>query len=284
MGSNNADTTGAASVSGQAFGGNFSFLNVGPMASADVQRIGPGFDPALGYLAEANVLRGKGTAGWWHRTSGGANVIPAVDWSFRRTLDGRERSLLLNPEVEYSTPAGDFILAEVFFEQDKLASGYAPVPGTWLAPGSYRWTYLYSVLETSPSRPWWVSAELRTGGYYNGRRNDQTAFVAWKPSPQWEARASVGRNAISLPTGAFTVKLATLRVDHTPSTRLSESLLLQWDNVSQSLGVSARLRWLWAPGRELIFSLDRLGYTGERRTLEQQQTRAVLKLVWSFER
>ena len=92
------------------------------------------------------------------------------------------------------------------------------------------------------------------------------------------------RNAIRLPSGRFTVRMATLRLDHTPSTRMAESLLLQWDNVSQERGVSARVRWLWAADRELIFSLDRLGYTGERRDTLPGQTRAMLKLVWNLER
>lgn len=270
-------------VKGRAWGGSFNYMNTGPMASAEIQRLGAGFDPALGYLAEADVLRGSGTAGWWYRSAAGASVIPALDWSYRRTLDGAERSLLLNPEVAYTNAAGDNFMAEVFFEQDRLASGYAPVPGTWLAPGSYRWHYLYGVLETSHSRPLWLTGELRAGGYYHGQRQDQVMTLGWKPAAQWEARVGIGRNAIRLPPGQFTVKLATLRLDHTPTTRLAQSLLLQWDNVSQSLGMSARLRWQWAPGREAIFSVDRLGYTGERRTLEQQQTRALLKLVWNFE-
>ncbi|THF60252.1 hypothetical protein E6O51_14580 [Pseudothauera rhizosphaerae] len=287
MQSTNADAAAGADVTGRAWGGSLAYLNTGPMASAEFQRIGAGFDPALGYLAEANVLRGQGTAGWWHRTRDGASVIPAVDWSYRRTLDGAERTRVLNPEVAYTNAAGDTVMAEVFFEADRLASGYAPVPGTWLAPGSYRWQYLYGLLETSPSRPLWVSAELRAGGYYDGRRNDQFVTLGWKPDSRWEARVGMGRNAITLPTGRFTVKLATLRLDHAPDTRLAQSVLLQWDNVSQALGVSARLRWtdwLGAPGRELVFALDRLGYTGDRREPLPRQTRATLKLVWNLER
>ncbi len=283
----NADAVSGAEVTGQAWGGGLKYMNIGPMASAQFQRIGAGFDPALGYLAEASVLRGSGTAGWWHRTAAGADVIPALDWSYRRTFDGAERTLVLNPEVAYTSAAGDTAMAELFIEQDHLASGYAPVPSTWLGPGSYHWRYGYGLLESSHTRPVWVTAELRAGGYYDGRRNDQVATVGWKPSPLWEARVGLGRNAIRLPTGRFTVRLATLRLDHTPSTRLAQSLLLQWDNVSQTLGVSARLRWRpphWAPGRELVFALDRLGYTGEQRTLQDAQTRAMLKLVWNLER
>lgn len=282
----NMDTATGTDLTGRAWGGSVKYLNTGPMASVEFQRIGAGFNPALGYLAEANVLRGQGTAGWWHRSRDGASVIPAVDWSYRRTLDGAERTLEINPEVAYTNAAGDTAMAEVFFEEDRLASGYAPVPGTWLPPGGYRWRYLYGLLETAHSRPLWVSGELRAGGYYDGRRNDQFATIGWKPDSHWEARLGMGRNAITLPTGSFTVKLVTLRLDRTPDTRLAQSLLLQWDNVSQAVGVSARLRWtnwLGVPGRELVIALDRLGYTGAQRELLPPQTRATLKLVWNLE-
>lgn len=273
-----------ARVNGQAWGGSVNHFNVGPVFTAQYQHIGKGFDPALGYLAEDNVARGEGTVGWWHRTQDGANVIPGVDWNHRRTLDGQERSLLINPEVEYSTAAGDTVMAEVFHEQELLAGGHAPVPGTWLAPGRYNWTYLFGLIESSHSRPIWVSGQWRGGGYYDGRRNDQSMTLGWKPAPQWEARVGGSRNDITLPSGHFTVKLATLRLDHTPSTRLAQSLLLQWDNVSQSLGVSARLRWMWAPGDEVVLALDRLGYTGDQRGAQPLQTRAMLKVVWNVER
>lgn len=270
--------------SGRAWGASVKYPNVGLTGNAEVQHIDARFNPALGYLAEAGVTRGQGELGWWHRTEAGDSFIPEVDWNFRRKLDGTERSWLLNPEVALLNAAGDTAMVEVFFEGDRLASAYSPVPGISVQPGSYRLHYLFGYLETSPSRPVSAHAELRTGGYYDGHRDDQTLQLTWKPSPYWGWRVGVARNAISLPSGSFTVRTASLRLDHTPDTRMAQSLLLQWDNVSHELGISARLRWRWTPEREVIFSLDRLGYTGEQRDLLPNQTRAMLKLVWNFER
>ncbi len=92
------------------------------------------------------------------------------------------------------------------------------------------------------------------------------------------------RNAIRFDEGRFTVRMATLRIDHTPSTQLAGSLLLQRDNVSHEPGASGRVRWQWQPGRELIFSIDHLGYTGKQRDALPGQTRALMKLVWTLER
>lgn len=270
---------------GRAWGGSVQYPNLGLKGSAEWQRIDEQFNPALGYLAERGVTRGQGEIGWWHRTAAGADIVPAIDWNLRRKLDGTERSWLMNPELGYTTAAGDTVMAEVFFEGDRPATPYTLVPGVTVQPGSYRWQYLFGYLETSPSRPVSAIAELRSGSYYDGHRDDQTVQLAWQSGPHWGWRIGAARNAIRLPSGEFTVRTASLRLDHTPSTRLAQSLLLQWDNVSQSLGASARLRWLhWlGAGTELIFAVDRLGYTGELRGVQPQQTQALLKLVWNFE-
>lgn len=270
--------------SDQATGFSLNYPNLGPKAYVSVQRIGERFEPALGFLDEAGVTRSEGSVGWWHRTEGGQDIVPGIDWNLRRRLDGSERSWLLNPEVELVNAAGDFLLPEIFFEGDRVATAFSPVPGLTVAPGSYRWHYLYLLSETSQSRPVSAVAEWRSGGYYTGRRNDQGLTLRWHPSSRWSAAVGGMRNAIRFDEGRFTVRMATLRIDHTPSTRLASSLLLQWDNVSHELGASGRLRWQCEPGRELIFSIDRLGYTGEQRDTLPGQTRALLKLVWTLER
>jgi hypothetical protein len=260
-----------------------SYPNIGLTGEASVQRIDSRFSPALGYLAEAGVERGEGSFGWWHRTDAGEDIIPAVDWSMRRTLDGAEHSSLWNPEVAFTNAAGDLAMLEVVFEEDELANGYAPLPHLWLAPGSYRWDYLYGLLETSASRPLSGWAEVRSGGYYDGHRDDAGIGLNWKPGPQWGWEATLTRSAIELDTGSFTVRTATLELDYTPSIRLLQSLLLQWDNVSEALGASARVRWFMTPGSELIFAYDRVGYTGNQRELEPQATRVTLKWLWNFD-
>jgi hypothetical protein len=268
---------------GRAVGGSVSYPNIGPTGEASVQRIDASFNPALGYLAEAGVTRGEGSFGWWFRTDAGEDIIPAVDWSARRTLDGSERSSLWNPEIALTNAAGDTAMVEAYVEEDRLARGYTPLPGLWLEPGNYRWNHWYGLLETSSSRPVSGWVDVREGGYYDGHRSSQGMGLRWKPSAQWGWRTELTRSAIDLSSGSFTVRTATLELDYTPSTRLLQSVLLQWDNVSEAMGVSARVRWLLAPGSELIFALDRIGYTGEQRDLEPQQAQATIKWVWNLE-
>ncbi len=269
---------------GNAYGGQIDYPNLGFTGLLAWRRIDDTFNPALGYLAERGVTAVESEVGWWHRTAEGGNLIPRLDWNMRRRHDRTERSTVLNPELWIENAAGDYILPEWFFETDEVANAYEPAPGLTITPGRHRWNYFYLLTETSKARPFSAGAEFRTGGYYDGQRNDQEVSLGWNPGPSWAASVKSGRADLRLPGGRFIVRTGSLRLDHTPTNRLASSLLLQWDNVSNELGGSLRVRWTLGLGRELLFAVDRLGYTGERRRIETRQTTALVKLVWNFER
>lgn len=271
-----------AQVSATAWGASLGYHNLGPTGGAAIQHISTGFHPALGYLAEDGVLRSHGEIGWWHRTDNGEDLIPGMDWYFRRTLDGRERTVEINPEWVYRSAAGDLFVVESFHLQDRLAEGYAPLPDTWIAAGSYDWHYLHASVETTRARRLALEVSARAGEYYDGHRNDQFVALRWQPEPHWGLYGSLSRHAIRLPLGRDTARLAGLRLDHTPSTRYAQSLLLQWDSLSEELGVSLRVRWTWSPGREAFFALERIRDMDERRESIPDQSLATLKLVWSL--
>lgn len=264
----------------RAIGGSINYPNFGLNGSATIQRIDSNFLPALGFLAESGVTRSDGEIGWWSRTAKGGDIIPQLDWDVRGTRDGKERSIMLNPEIYMANAAGDYVFPEIFVERDHLASPFELVSGLVVPSGDYRWHYFFVEAGTSPSQPVAVVASARAGGFYDGRRNGQALKIVWSPNRHWGVRGTVERNDIDLPGGRFVVRTASLRLDHAVSTRLTKSLLLQWDNVSHELGTKARLRWTLAPGRELFFSLNRLSSTGSN--LEPAQTSATLKLVWNW--
>ena len=270
--------------SGRAIGASIDYPTEGFTGMLAVQRVDENFLPALGFLSEAGVARAEGSLGWWHLTADGGHVLPGMDFSARRRLDGSERSLQINPEIELMNAAGDFLLPEVFFEEDRLAQGYELLPGVQLPAGAYRWRYLYLLAESSPARVLSATAEWRHGGFYDGTRRDLVGTLAWKPGRHWLVKGGAGRNDIELASGRFIVHTRLARVEYTPSNRLSSTALVQWDNVSRELGAMARLRWMWAPGRELLFGLDHSHIDADTGLpLERRRTAATLKWVWNFD-
>jgi len=285
MASSNANGFSGQTETGNAWGASVNYPNLGLTGNAAIQHIGAGFNPALGYLAEDNVLIAEADIGWWQRTQAGDDVIPGMDLYYRRTLDGEERTLEINPELIYETAAGDFFYIETYHQTDELARGYDPLPGLWLAPGDYRWHSLGGGFETSSARRISLIVDAQVGQYYRGHRNNQSFELRWQPNPVWGLGGGLERHQISLPdenqgklTG--TARLANLRLDYTPSTRFSQSLLLQWDNLSDELGISMRARWMWSPTKEFFFALERLRDLNAR--YRPDPSRASLKFVWNW--
>ncbi|MET0334548.1 MAG: hypothetical protein ABW190_09785, partial [Rhizobacter sp.] len=279
-------STNAGLGTGRAYGVSVDYPNQGLTGNLAVHRIDDNFSPALGFLSESGVSRVEGTIAWWHVTESGGTVLPGLDFGGRRRLDGSEQSVVLNPEVEIVNAAGDFFLPEVFFESDRLATGHEVLPGVMLKPGEHRWHYLYLLAETSPARVMSVGADWRHGGYYDGTRREVNATLGWRPSRHWAVKGGAGRNAIEIDGARFVVQTRMLRVEHTPSNRLSGSAMLQWDNVSRELGAMLRMRWAWEPGREWLLAVDHLRtdpHTGLPATTSERRTSATLKWVWNFD-
>ncbi|CAH1903795.1 conserved hypothetical protein [Candidatus Nitrotoga sp. HW29] len=272
---------------GQAFGGSINYPNIGLSGNANWQYIDAGFLPALGFITESGVNRTGGEIGWWTRTPKGGDIVPALDWQTRHKLDGTESSVLLNPELYIANAAEDFIFPEFFIQSDRLAAPFHILPGVVIPAGSYRWNYFSLEAGSSPSRPFSMTAYARIGGYYDGRRNDQSINTIWNVNKHWGLRSGLERSDIDLPTGSFVVHTAKIRLNHAASNRFSESLTFQWDNVSKQLGAIARVHWIIVPGREVFLAANYLAAASSATDEPKQmpsQTSVTLKLVWNWER
>ena len=60
-----------------------------------------------------------------------------------------------------------------------------------------------------------------------------------------------------MPTGEFIVRQSTLRAELVFSSTLSWVNLIQYDNVSENLGLNSRLHWIPQAGREGFIVLNR---------------------------
>ncbi|MBB4844114.1 hypothetical protein HNP55_002650 [Paucibacter oligotrophus] len=275
---------------GEATGGSLAYPNLGLGGEISVQRVSEHFEPALGYLAEAGVWHSEGALAWWHRNAAGDDWVPGVDWNLRRKLDGSEATVSWNPELRWSPASGDMLMLEWFLVRDRLAHSYEPLPGVALRPGQHDYQYLKLMAESSRARVWGGGAELRVGPYFDGRRQDMDLHLFWQPSTTWAWQGRVGAKRLQMPAAAGRAYTASLRLDHAPSMAWANSLLVQWDSVSEQLGLSARLRWRIQPGRELLFSFDHLQggqamfarESGGPGGVTSQQG-AQLKLVWGLQ-
>ena len=76
-------------------------------------------------------------------------------------------------------------------------------------------------------------------------------------------------------------RLARLRMNVTFSTDVSWNNTVQWDNVSDTVGINSRVRWIIVPGSEffVVFNQELLADGWD---VSRGRTEPVAKFVWTF--
>jgi hypothetical protein len=114
---------------------------------------------------------------------------------------------------------------------------------------------------------------VNDGEFYDGERFGVTTFIGWRPSPHFRTNLNYQYNEISfpgkgddlLPSGlprcttpdcAFVTRVVRLSLEAIFSSRWSWVNLLQYDNVSRTIGVNSRLHWIPQAGREAFLVLN----------------------------
>ena len=92
--------------------------------------------------------------------------------------------------------------------------------------------------------------ELRGGDFYTGERTRVVTQLAVRPNRHFRAAMDYEYNDVTLPQGDFIVRLARLTLETAFSSTLSWVNLIQYDNVSETVGVNSRLHWVPEAGRE----------------------------------
>lgn len=86
---------------------------------------------------------------------------------------------------------------------------------------------------------------------------------------------------ITLPQGDFQVRLGSARISYTFSPDLQFSLLGQYDNLSESMGVNFRIKWTPQPGHDFFLVLNQ-GYDTTSEKIRPTLGDASIKGTWTL--
>jgi len=149
--------------------------------------------------------------------------------------------------------------------------------------GEYDWTRGVLRFSTADKRMLFFEHEFSFGDFYNGTRIENTSEITFLPSKHLTTELSYSKQEVELPEGDFNVKLAsfTALVNFTPD--FTWSNLIQYDNVSESMGVNSRLIWEYRPGARIFLVLNQ-SYLDERSgfVLSQMDTTIKLSSIFRF--
>jgi hypothetical protein len=246
-------------------------------------RVDRKYDPALGFVSRTGV--GDAHLNYYYNfrpKSGFARLLQVfletdhtTDLHAHLLDDGRWAGIYAEDR------AGDWANVWVGHSRETYDQPFAIRPGIVIPTGVHRWDNFQAQFGTTLSRPFDVHVRWRHGGFLTGNDDEYDLDLGARPSRRLELGLSYGLRDIRLPQGDFTVRIGSAKAVYTFSPDLQLSLLAQYDNFSNSLGVNFRVKWIVQPGNEVFFIVNQ-GYDTSFDHFRPTQNDTSMKAAWTF--
>jgi hypothetical protein len=219
---------------------------------------GEALDPGLGYMMRQGIQTGFVMVGFQPRPKGGvlAGVVrqfffdASADyyWDLSGTLE--TRMVNFSP-LSFRTQSGESFGFSIASNRDVLPYDFEVAEGVVLPAGPYGYTSFRLNASTAGHRPVVLEAGYNFGEFYSGHYDDVNLGLTLKfkgyATLAFDANLVRGR----LPEGKFSENVYQVKADIFLSPDLGLMNYVQYDDISNTLGWNARLRWQLSPGNEI---------------------------------
>jgi hypothetical protein len=270
-----------------AFGGQLRYPGDEVEVTFNFAEIQQNFRPALGFLNRRGIRQYDGEAKYQYRFKPGsylrkvaagleAVVVSGIEDDEVQTVELKAAPIELSNEIE------DTVELFYLYNYELLDEEFEIVDGIVIPPGTYPMHGAGLTVEASTSRPLFGSLTATYGEFYDGTRLQIKPVVAWFPAPWLFFNLEYEFNDVRLPQGDFRTHLVRGRVNFQFTTDISWNTLVQYDNVSGSVGVNSRFSWIIEPGSELFLVFNQSLEEDEDGTLGTTVWEIASKLGWTF--
>ena len=250
------------------------------------RRIEENFNPELGFVSQTDV------ASWFAKTSYIWRPQNSIFRSVTTTakiqrvdkLDGDFDTQIFSFDfASLETHNSDVATLFTTMYREQLTEPFEISDGVIIPPGRYEWDRYCMRGGTGQHRVLKFNGYTCTGEFYDGDRETVSGNFTWRPSKHLRMDAGYTINWITLPYGDFKTRLATFRADVAFTTTWYWENFIQYDDVSDSLGINSIMRWIPVAGREflLVFNRDFIDIDGER-TFKSRTTDLTAKVSYTF--
>ena len=259
----------------------------GGLGFKEVQR---NFNPAMGYINRSNIRDYTADVGYTHFFSDSflQTAYFGLDTQRINVIDGGLQSQVIALRLlEIDTNTRDSL--SVSYQKNKevvlapFAVYRAPDRSVFIQPGSYSFDEQSVSINTAGQREFSGRVSLTNGDFYNGKRNNINGSVAWTQSRNFVMSMSYDWNDITLPQGDFVTRLTSVSTQVAFSSTLYWVSLVQYDNLSEEIGINTRIQWIPRAGQEGFIVLNyNLQDKDKNNTFEAASSDLAVKFKYTF--
>ncbi len=264
--------------------------NTGWRGSLGHKQIQQNFKPALGFVNRSGMHASTADFGYTHFIKNGflQSAFAGLDAERIETLNGDLQSqILLARLVELETNSRDQMKVHYSATRENVTKPftiYEDNKRKVVVPiGNYNFGEKILKFTTATQRDLAAVLTLGQGDFYDGDRMNIIGELVWRQSRYLELSVAYERNDINLPQGDFITHLATLTTEVNFTPTLYWVNLVQYDNVSELLGINARLVWIPEAGQEAMIVLNHSMQDRDRNnSFESELNDVTLKVGYTF--
>lgn len=221
------------------------------------------FNPAMGFVNRSNIEDLTADVGYTYFFESGPfqTAFAGIDMQRIEVIDGGlQTEVLAYRLLELQTTTRDNISLNHFQSKEVVTNAFAifrqPGNEVFIQPGSYDFGETEVGFSTAGQREFSGSVNYRTGDFFNGERVNINGSFTWNQSRYFNMSIRYDWNDIELPQGDFTTRLSSLNTQVAFSPNLYWISLVQYDNISEEIGVNTRLQWVPKAGQEAFIVLN----------------------------
>ncbi len=220
---------------------------------------GESLNPALGYMMRTSMQTFYTRISYQPRPAAGfldklvRQFFFQLSGDFYWDLSGNlQTSRLTAAPLSLRTESGERFDVEVTKNRDVLPFNFEVASGVVLPAGPYDYTNVQFSFNSATHRPAALDLSYKLGQFYSGRLNETQAGLTVKLKGYANLNLNVDLIRGRMPQGNFNENVFQVKADVFLSPDLGLMNYIQYDDISRSLGWSARLRWQISPGNEVF--------------------------------
>lgn len=247
-----------------AFGFGVSIPSLaGIRAGFAVKEVESNFNPALGFVSRSNVRDMTVNLGYTHFIRGGfvQSIFTGFDAQRIDFLDGGLQSeTIVGRLLEVQNNSQDRAQVRYFASKEVITQPFTiysdQTRDVVIPVGRYSFNEQLAEIQTGGQRKFATRLKYRWGDFFDGKRTNVGSEFSWNRSRNFQLTLNYDWNDIELPQGEFISRLVGLTSDVSFSSTLSWVTLIQYDNLSELLGINTRLHWIPTAGQEGFIVLN----------------------------
>ena len=264
--------------------------NTGWRGGLHYKQIQDNFNPALGFVNRSDIDDITADVGYTFYPTGSLiqDVFSGIDVQRTSFIGGElDSEVILGRIVEIQTNARDSLHLHYSQNKEVLTKPFVIYEDddkqVIIPPGSYSFGEASTTIETGGQRDLAGAVTVLTGDFYDGSRTNLAGEVTWRQSKYFTVSAAYDWNYIKLPEGNFITRLTSLTTEINFSPTFYWVNLLQYDNVSEVLGINARLVWIPTAGQQGLIVINHSLQDRDRDNTFKSELRDInIKLSYTF--